>query len=214
MRRIATLLMMLGTGTAHAGPWPLPEGTGHLCFSIEGEADGGTGAYATLYTEYGIGKGRTLGFDLGIDADDMDKAVLFLRKSKQEDGGAMVQSYELGVGMVRGEAALRTGYSIGQGIEFGEATGWIALDTRAILFEDATGGMLEADLTVGGNVHNGDKWMVQLQMAAPSDHDPYAKLAPSYAFKMKDGRHLLLGATAGIVGFDTVKITLGLWQSF
>jgi len=214
MMRIAALLIMLVAGAAHAGPWPLPKGAGHLCFSIEGAARDGSGAYATLYTEYGIGKSRTLGFDLGVSEDDMDKAVLFLRQTKPDKGRAMVQAHELGIGMVQGEAALRTGYSIGQGINFGEMSGWIALDTRAVVFKDSYGGLFEADLTVGGNAQNGDKWMVQLQMAVPTDRDAYAKIAPSYAFRVKEGRHLLLGATAGIVGMDTTKVTLGLWQSF
>lgn len=214
MLRIVVLLLMLAAGAAAAGPWPKPKGTGHLCFTIEGRTSDASGAYATLYTEYGIGKGRTLGLDLGHSEDDLEKAVLFMRRPFGQQGQDTIYAYELGIGAIRGMAALRPGFSIGKGLEFGAMPGWIALDMRGVIFGGALGGILESDLTVGAETPKGDKWMVQLQMAAPSDRPPHVKIAPSYAFRAGEGRHLLLGAAAGIVGNDTVKITLGLWQRF
>lgn len=213
MLRIVLLLIFVAGG-AVAGPWPQPAGTGHLCFSLEGKASDGTGLYGTLYTEWGIGRDRTLGLDLGQSEDEFDKAVLFLRWPLGRAAGETLHAWELGLGVVRGEAALRPGFSLGRGITIGQSAGWISLDTRGAILETDGAMLLESDLTVGAETPRGDKWMVQLQMGAPSDRSPYVKIAPSYAFRQGDGRHLLLGATAGLVGTDTVKITLGLWQSF
>lgn len=216
MLRIVLLLIFIAGG-ACAGPWPQPAGTGHLCFSLEGKASDGSELYGTLYTEWGIGRDRTLGLDLGQSEDELDKAVLFLRwplgREADESGEARF-AWEMGLGLVRGEAALRPGFSLGKGILFGRNAGWISLDTRGAVFGKSGDMLLESDLTVGAQTPQGNKWMVQLQMGAPSDRSPYVKIAPSYAFRQGDGRHLLLGATAGLVGTDTVKITLGLWQAF
>ncbi|KZY40442.1 hypothetical protein A3731_37385 [Roseovarius sp. HI0049] len=160
-----------------------------------------------------MGKGRVVGFDVGQAEDDFDKAVLFARFPFGARGGDTVQAWEMGVGMVDGALALRPGVSIGRGFTIGDSPGWVALDSRAVVSEAGTG-VLEADLTVGAGLRGGHKWMVQLQMAAPEDSAPYMKIAPSFAFKQGKGRHLLLGATAGLVNTDTVKITFGIWQKF
>ncbi|MEQ8293116.1 MAG: hypothetical protein RIA08_13000 [Roseovarius sp.] len=214
MVRILVLLLASAAGSmAAAGPWPMARGEGHLCFSIEGDAGDGAGAYATLYTEMGIGKGRAIGLDFGQTEDDLAKAVLFARFPFGARGEDIGQAWEMGVGMVDGALALRPGVSIGRGFQIGESAGWVALDSRAV-FSEAGTGVLETDLTVGAEIRGGHKWMVQLQMAAPDDSAPYVKIAPSFAFKQGKGRHLLLGATAGLVNADAVKITFGIWQKF
>lgn len=214
MVRILVLLLASAAGSmAAAGPWPMAKGEGHLCFSIEGDAGGGAGAYATLFAEMGVGRGRVVGLDFGQAEDDLAKAVLFARFPFGARGGDIVQAWEMGVGMVDGALALRPGVSIGRGFQIGEREGWVALDSRAV-FSEAGTGVLETDLTVGAELAGGHKWMVQLQMAAPDDGDPYVKIAPSLALKRGKGRHLLLGATAGLVNADAVKITFGIWQKF
>jgi hypothetical protein len=211
MLRILVLLVLLAPRAA-AGAWPVPAGEGHLSVSVEGDRGDGTDAYSTLYLEHGLAGGRTAGLDLGLSEAEADKAVAFLRWHGGADDGTRL-AYELGAGMVEDHAALRPGMSLGRGVAFGERAGWVALDTRAVLFDDMAA-RLEADLTVGGDAGTGDKWLVQVQMAAPSDSAPYVKLAPSYAFARGAGRHLRVGVTAGLVGFDDMKLELGLWQSF
>lgn len=214
MLRILTVLLLFVAAGARAGPWPQPRGAGHLCFTIEGKTTGASDPYATLYTEYGLGHDRTLGLDLGQAENDMDKAVLFLRLPPTQASDGTLYAYELGAGVVDGQPALRPGLSIGRGFAIGDSPAWIALDARAVIFDDAGKGILQSDLTVGAEAGGGNKWMVQLQMAAPSDSSATLKIAPSFAFRQNDGRHLLVGATAGLAGTDTVKITLGLWQKF
>ncbi|WP_397542368.1 hypothetical protein [Roseovarius salis] len=212
LRILAPLVLI--AARADAGAWPLPEGDSHLSFSVEGDRGDGTGLYSTLYVEHGLGGGRTAGVDLGLSETDANKALAFLRwHDRPGDGAATRLAYEIGIGMVDEQAALRPGVSVGRGMELGQNAGWVALDARAVVFEELEG-RLEMDLTVGADTGADDKWLVQVQMAAPGDASPYVKLAPSYAFERSGGRHILLGVTAGIVGFDDVKLNLGLWQGF
>lgn len=218
------LLLVLLAPRATAGAWPLPAGEGHLSVSVEGDRGDGTGAYSTLYLEHGLAGGRTAGLDLGLSEAEVDKAVAFLRwqRGRQAKEETLL-AYEIGLGMVDGSAALRPALSLGRPLAFGKLHGWVALDARAILLlpeQVALQGLaaiehrVEVDLTVGGSLDNGDKWLVQLRTAAPSDADSYARIAPSYAFQQSKGRHLLLGVTADAVGFDGMKLNLGLWQRF
>jgi len=196
MGRIANLsalvaaLILAATG-AGAGAWPFPKGTGQLSFSVEGDRGDGTGTYSTLYAEYGLRDDRTLGLDLGFARSDADKAVVFYRWNQQPNGNSRL-AYEFGIGMVDGKAALRPALSLGRPITLGNGYGWVALDARAILRDDMQG-RLEADLTIGGDAGGDDKWLVQIQTAAPSYEAPYAKIAPSYAFGLGKGRHVLVG---------------------
>lgn len=212
MLRNLVLMLALATGcSAAAGPWPIAEGEGHLSFSVE--AKGGDDAYATFYAETGVGKGRVLGLDFGQPEEDLDKAIVFLRSPFGPRGQNTVYAWEMGIGSGAGELALRPGLSAGQGFVLGDSIGWVAIESRALIFETGAG-IFQADLTVGAETPRGHKWLVQLQMGAPTESAPYVKLAPSFAFKQGKGRHLLLGATAGLVNIDDVKVTVGLWQKF
>jgi len=213
MPRIAALLALMAA-PAVAGPWPRAAGEGHLSFGIEADPGDGSGLYATLYAEAGIGGGRTLGLDLGHSDDDLDKAVLFLRRPLGDGDGETVQAIEFGIGMVEGEAALRAGLAFGRGIGVFGHPGWIALDTRAALYGNDGTGLVEADLTLGAETARGDKWLVQVQMTAPSDRAPYVRIAPAFAFRAGRGRHLIVGVTAGVLNTGDARLSLGVWQRF
>jgi len=208
----AALLFLFCAGRAVAGPWPLAAGEGHLSFGIEADPTDGRGLYATLYAETGIGAGRVLGLDLGHSEDSLDKAVLFLRRPIGPGGGDTVHAWEIGVGIVDDEAALRAGISAGRGFTLAGRPAWMSIETRIALFDAA--GQIETDLTLGAETGRGDKWLVQLQMAAPSDRSAHVKIAPAYAFAAGAGRHLLLGVTAGVVNASDARLSVGLWQRF
>lgn len=214
LRTALLLLLWLWTGPAAAGPWPLAEGEGHLSFGIEGDPADGTGHYATLYGERGIGAGRVLGLDLGHSEDSFDKAVLFLRHPFGEGGPDSPRAWEIGIGVVDDRAALRAGVSVGRGFTLGGRPAWMSLESRTAIFDADGAGRIEADITLGAETGRGNKWLVQVQMAAPSDRSPYAKVAPAYAFAAGPGRHLLLGATAGVVNSSDARLSIGLWQRF
>jgi len=213
MLRILLALLILTT-EAMAGPWPMKAGEGHLSLAFEGSARDGHDFYATLYAEIGIGTGRTLGLDAGQSADRLDKAVLFLRNPFGPRDRQTVYAFEIGAGTVDGKAALRPGISVGRGFSLRGRPAWLAVDMRAAVYDGGRAGVLETDVTLGAETAGGNKWMVQLQMAAPSNRSAYAKLAPSYAFRRGNDRHLVIGATAGLANASDAKLTFGLWQAF
>ncbi len=210
----AALLFMFCAGRAVAGPWPLAAGEGHLSFGIEADPTDGRGLYATLYAETGIGAGRVLGLDLGHSEDSLDKAVLFLRRPFGPGGRDTVHAWEIGIGIVDDEAVLRAGISAGRGFALAGRPAWMSIETRIALFDAAGDGRIETDLTLGAETGRGDKWLVQVQMAAPSDRSAHVKIAPAYAFAAGAGRHLLLGVTAGVVNASDARLSVGLWQRF
>ena len=214
LRAALLLLLWLCTGPAAAGPWPLAAGEGHLSFGIEGDPTDGTDLYATLYGERGIGAGRVIGLDLGHSEDRFDKAVLFLRHPFLGGGTDSPRAWEIGIGVVDDRAALRAGVSAGRGFTLGGLAAWLAFESRAAIFDTDGAGQIEADITLGAETGRGNKWLVQIQMAAPSDRSPYAKVAPAYAFAAGPGRHLLLGVTAGVVESSDARLSIGLWQRF
>lgn len=214
LRAVLLLLLWLWTGPAAAGPWPLAAGEGHLSLGIEADPAEGTGHYATLYGERGIGAGQVLGLDLGHSEDSLDKAVLFLRRPFGGGGPDTPRAWEIGAGVVDDHAALRAGISAGRGFSLAGRPAWMALESRAAIFDEDGAGRIETDLTLGAETGRGNKWLVQLQMAAPSDRSPYVKIAPAYAFAAGPGRHLLLGVTAGVVNTSDTRLSIGLWQGF
>lgn len=207
-----TLMLILFATAGHAGPWPRPKGEGFFCLCLEGNSV--DDAYATLYTEYGIGRGHTAGLDLGVTETDVDKALIFLNRpiTRGTDENS-VMAHQLAVGAVGGRATLRNGLLLGKGIMLGQHAGWIALEAYGVL-HDGGDGAIEANLTIGADTGTGDKWLVEIQMKAPSDAAPQVKIAPGYAFGLENGRHLVVGAAAGIDGADDTVLTLGLWQGF
>lgn len=216
MRRAALLILLcsLWTGPASPGPWPLARGEGHLSLGLEADPTDGRGLYATLYAEKGIGAGRVLGLDLGHSEDSLDKAVLFMRRPFGPEGRNTVHAWEIGIGAVDDEAALRAGLSTGRGFTLAGHPAWMSIETRAALYDTDGAGRIETDLTLGAATGHGHKWMVQIQMAAPSDRSAYVKIAPAWAFRAGEGRHLLLGVTAGAVNASDTRLSVGLWQRF
>lgn len=212
MLRIAVLILVLA-GPAPAGPWPRAAGEGFVSFAVEADPEDGGSPYATLYAEYGIGAGRVLGLDLGRSEDYFDKAVLFFRQPFGAGDTPTVAAWEIGLGMVDERPSLRTGLSVGRGVTLGAQPGWTAFDLRTSLLGSGNA-ILEADLTVGAETGNGNKWLVQLRMAAPTDSAAYVNIAPAWALRVGPGRHLLIGVTAGVLNSSEARLGLGFWQAF
>ena len=87
------------------------------------------------------------------------------------------------------------------------------MDLRGLIY-DRGDGLLEQDLTFGIKPSERSILIVQLQTGVPSDDVPYARLAPSFIYEASPGRHIEIGATAGIVNSDAVRVKVGLWLRF
>lgn len=211
---LALALSMPNTRAAEAGAWTREKGEVFLSFSVDIDAEDDAEPFFGVYGEYGLGRGRTLGLDLHDDGAGDGKAFVFLRWPLGPRERGLKLAYELGIGVNKSEAALRPGFSIGHGLDFGRTTGWINLDTRALLYEDYDDALLEGELTFGWKPSRKLKLMLQLQGGAPQSGDAYAKIAPKVAIRQGRSRHLTLGVTAGIVEVDGLEINLGFWQEF
>ena len=211
------LILMLSAAQAQGGAWPREQGRTFLSFSIEGEFEVGitdaSDGYASLYLEHGLDRDLTLGLDAGGHETDMAKAIGFLRWPVGPRGQAAVWSMEFGLGLYDEDFALRPGLSYGRGLDLGGVPGWLAVDSRALIY-DGMEGILETDITLGWRPLQDHMVILQLQTGAPTERETYAKIAPSYVFGLPGGRHLELGVTAGIVEASDITLKLGLWQEF
>jgi len=211
---ITGLFAGLLTGApAHAGPWLRGKGDVFLSFGTEIAENGEDGFY-TLYGEYGLREWVTLGFDLGGSAEDLYKAVIFARVPLRGKEGKIRLAFELGVGVKAEEPLLRPGLSIGRGFAVGDMSGWMAIDTTALIGAVRGYTEMNTDVTLGLNMSKRIKLMLQLQNGHHLTEPGYLKLAPSVVFERKPGQHFELGMLAGIKNAEDLALKLGLWQSF
>ncbi len=213
MVRIVFLLLLMAT-QVQAGAWPRAEGEGFLSFSLDADAEDGEDNFFSIYLEYGLGNGRTFGFDRRESGDEIAKTIAFFRWSVGPEDWDTKFAFELGAGIVDNHGAVRPGVSVGRGYALGRHTGWLNLDARGLLYDDLETGLFETEFTVGYNATDRTKMIFQLQAGVPSDADAYAKVAPSIVVKQNASRHLVFGVTAGVVEVDELKVNLGLWQEF
>jgi len=199
-----------------AGAWPREKGEGFLSFSSQFAERDETGINRqsfAAYAEYGATGRLTLGLDLSGDALRMSKAIAFARWPLGRAGRPRKLAVELGAGQVEGEAALRPGLSLGRGVRLGARQGWLAADTRAILFSGG-GAAFETDLTAGLALGPRLLGIVQLQAGAPESGRDYLHLSPSLVYEMRPGAQIELGVLAPLSGGGERELKLGLWRRF
>ena len=138
------LLVLAGMGapTVQAGPWARAPGEVFLSFSqnMSSNAEAlATGtmemsAYSSIYAELGLGRGLTLGLDLGR-GDYTDEAILFLRRTLTRPDARYQVAVDLGYGQRRvdvlGDSQLaRVGLSFGRGFD-SAALDWLPMEMAA-----------------------------------------------------------------------------------
>lgn len=214
MPRFLIMLLLLAT-QAGAGAWPREKGDLFLSFSntFQTGSNGGASDWMSLYAEYGLAERATIGLDFGGDGVRSTKTVGFLIMPVSRPDAVWKRSVELGFGEVDDRMAFRPGFSIGRGTKLLRRDGWIAVDTRWVMFQDGRGGSrVESDLTLGLSAGRRSKVIVQFQAGDPSNGAPYLRLAPSLVFERKAGRHIEIGMTAGIVESSDLGVKLGIWR--
>ena len=213
MWRILFLLIVLG-GQAMAGAWPREKGELFLSFSSTINAGGSSAAdYTSIYAEYGLTGKITAGLDLGTDGIRSSKTLGFVNFPLGRAEGDWKFALELGGGQIDNRNVLRPGFSLGRPLQLGERGGWLAIDTRWVLFQDSIGGeRLESDITFGVSMNARHKVMVQFQAGDPPGGRTYLRVSPSWVFERKPGRHIELGVTAGVIESDDLGLKLGFWR--
>ena len=210
------VLVWLG-GPAAAGPWLREPGHGFASLKTEYDADSGD-SYVSLFAEYGWNERLTLGLDMGGTGESMDKAMAFSRVALRWSPFDFKTAMELGAGYYWRQGmrrpVARPGLSIGRGLTVAGRSGWIALDARAVLFQDYPEIDWEGELTFGVNLSERAKAIVQIQGGDPFRSGRYFKLSPSWVWEWRTGRHLELGATAGLQNSKARAVSLALWHHF
>lgn len=209
----ALILLCLMTGEALAGAWPREKGHGFLSFSTEFAPDDDS-FFTAAYAEYGITNRLTAGLDLGFNDDELYKAVLFGRLPLSDPAADWKVAFELGVGLSEDEAVLRPGLSLGRGLSMADRSGWISIESLATYEIEQDDVEFSADITLGLNMTDALKLLVQLQSGdRPMDPD-YVNLAPSVVFEATPGLHLEMGMKTGLKDWGDYAVKLGLWHEF
>ncbi len=154
---------ILLASSAQAGPWLRAAGEGFLSFSVETPVSESGQSFATTYVEYGLSDKVTLGFDLGGHETELYKAVAFAKMAFGRPDATLKIAAELGIGTADHETVLRPGLSIGRGFSLGDFSGWMSIDTLANIEIDTSDTAVTTDITVGLNLSDRTKLLVQLQ---------------------------------------------------
>ena len=185
----AVLTALALPAPAAGGAWLKEEGATYLAFSIDGATDPWTGVYA----EWGLTGTMTLGLAAGRNASS-DRALVFARRAVPDllaapltdrIGGRL--AYEVGGGVVDGDAATSLTVSYGRPLSTRWGDGWANVDLTAILIsapEEANpyAYTLErkVDATIG--LRRGARVTWQLSAYGWSDGDDSTlAIVPSYA---------------------------------
>ncbi|MCA0995878.1 hypothetical protein [Alloyangia pacifica] len=222
MRRLARLgrlcgLLWLCAGPLQAGAWLQERGAGFASsttrltwpqsYGLQGWQLP-SGRYDTLYVEYGLSPRVTIGADLGRAISGAGKSLLFLRLPLI-GAGPMRLSAELGGGRIEGHQALRPGLSLG----LSHARGWLNADILAEL-RGTAGTDVKMDLTLGLNLPQRRKAILQVQTGVQRGDPGFVRLAPSVVLPLRERLQAEIGASWGLVGDTSAGLLLGLWTQF
>ncbi len=219
LQRILVLCLCLvwAVSAVRAGPWLREEGAGFLSLSGElhdaGRLEGG------VYLEYGLRPKLTFGAKVdmrtvaGIPSDG--EAQVFLRWPLGARDGPWLMAYDLGLGARRSiegtDPFARLGFSIGRGLGWGAGGGWLVFDSTVELPFDGPDTLLKFDATLGRNLN--DRWKVMVQtFVAISPTDETLTLAPSVIWSPGGSK------TSIQLGFEAegsdISARLGVWRTF
>ncbi|MEL6375871.1 MAG: hypothetical protein AAFQ04_01585 [Pseudomonadota bacterium] len=169
--------------------------------------------FTSLFFERGLKNNLTFGLDAGTRPFGDPEIIAFLRYPISPLDQNARYSLEFGVGTFDGEVAIQPGFSWGRGIKLREINGWVSLDTTALISQEDEG-RIESNFTFGLRPWDRSLTIFQVQTGQPLNGDTFVKLAPSFVYEIKPGRHIELGVVAGVIDSDQLSIKLGTWRDF
>lgn len=222
-------LLLLAARSVEAGAWPRAEGEVFVSTSYTLTTGARTllaatedlRSYGSLYAEYGLTPGWTLGVDAGIGRGTDDRvtaALAFLRHPLWHSDGGQWLAAALGLGTLEDaegrQSRVRPGLDWGRGFESRWGGGWIGVES-SLEWRLPTGNVAaKADFTAG--LKPDERWMLILQLQ--SGHYPDAgtlvRLAPSAVRRLGPRSQLQLGLIAPVAGDDALGVTLATWFTF
>jgi len=237
MWRLLTLVFLMGLPTtAASGAWPQEKGALFLAYSSSISA-GFTTRYETghsIYTEYGLTRRLTVGFDgyLG-PAGKASEAYIFMRipVGKTNKPARMAMTFALGQKNIPNpwgpevkQTQAKLGFSWGRGLK----KGWLAIDAFAIIavnkeiptfapaFTGHFNSHFKADFTWGMKPSERLMLIWQLQTGIPADGENYVKFSPSVVWSIgkSSNTKIEIGLVKGLIGDETKSLKVGFWRSF
>lgn len=235
-RTTVSCLFLVGglTGAVQAGPWPRDEGKVFL--SLSGERDEAGNSYASVYTEYGLSRRRTLGLEVGHTNVGETTVLAWYQKSLDGGQGPNKLSYAMGFGAIRRDGELLPLSQIalmwGRGISGPWEGGWVTAEGRvrvagktervivrqeltsveyAYLTPEIVG---KLDLTLGLRPAASWAWINQFRLEARDDSDFSTKLASSVVYDLSGPARLEIGVVAPLTGPGEAALKMGTWLEF
>lgn len=209
---LAAVALAFSAVSAKAGAWERAEGAG---FVLLGQDLGGA-AESSIFVEWGLGGGWTVGADGAVSlADGHDsRAIGFVRRSFGSGAGRIGLELGAGLAVADGDSAplLRPAVSVGQGFG-GPIPGWAALDLSA----DVThlGNSAKAVATLG--LRPAPAWMTVSQLQNEDfigEGASALSAAQSIIYEVRPEMQLELGVTIGLSGDVKDRVRLGTWFGF
>ncbi len=200
----------LAAGPARAGAWLRAEGDGFASWSIKVQDGADAQGYSTLYAEYGLNPDLTGGLDIGSDEEGDYKALAFVLMPIRRDD--LHIAFQLAAGAIADDPALRPGISVGRGLRIGGLDGWANIDMRAAITPGDVD--LSIDATLGLTVWEGTKMIWQLQQGGALAEPDFLRATASVVWQVTPGRHIEIGASAGLKNAEDFGIQIGVWQTF
>ena len=219
MRLAVLLAALLLPMPAHAGAWLRDEGTTFLSFGTT--VDELYRVNGSIYVEYGLRPGLTLGFKADMEMDMTTgrpgdgTAFVFLRMPIPTGERAYKLAYEVGLGSTFGSDSIpvvRVGLSFGRGFSVRGKSGWVAFDTAVEWEKESKAKTLKADGTVGLTLS--DRFQIMMQVfLSDSEIGHSTTYAPSVIWRPQPD-----GSTRYQLGIESedglVALKLGLWREF
>lgn len=215
----ALCAIILLAQSASAGPWLREKGTGFSALS--GTLNYFLDTTSKTYLEYGLTDKTTLVADIGVVRLNMGEVVtgtLSLRRAISRPHATSKWAYELGVGGawdgIVPSPHLRTGLSWGRGINLGQKSGWVTVETAVIwdLTQELHVGKIDA--TAGINFTDITSGLLQIYTAHNIDGSAVT-LAPSLVFRPRDSKlRVQIGAESLLGDYERTAVKIGFWREF
>ena len=172
--------------------------------------------YGSGYTEFGISARFTLGFDLGSSDStrpDRLKVVGFIRYTLTDPQSRHQFALDFGGGTYLGQGVVRLGASYGTGLQMGNRSGWLSVETNMLKGMKTQQITHSIDATLGLNLER-SKLIRLLSIHRAATGQSTFSFTPSYAHELKGGRHVEIGVTVDLDGALNPALKLGIWQEF
>ncbi len=219
IRILLFLFLMTLAGPVFAGAWLREQNTGFVAAAITGfrTEDGSYEYKSSLYAEWGLRPGLTIGLDAEEHQHLYGHALIFARTPVADLGRKGRFAAEFGVGAHHRQksawALYKATVSYGNGFESGWGNGWIAIDA-ALEYRTHDALFRKLDLTAGLSSQRWINPLLQLESTYTPGRPVYWSARPSVMIRRKGG------STTWVVGAErnafqsNVGIKFALWRDF